>query len=107
MLRRESGSEGEPELIIPTTIPKFTAVDRNVFPRGTKYTAGYPRVASRLLLFLLFFIFSPFSLLLFATTFFVREHAREYQTGTKVLPELESPHRGMNFFALYPFFKKM
>lgn len=36
----------EPKLIIPTTIPKFTAVDRNVFAHETKYTTEFLRRSS-------------------------------------------------------------
>lgn len=91
----------EPKLIIPTTIPKFTAVDRNVLARGTKYTAEYPRVSLPFLSASLF-SFSTLQLLLSTTAIssLARERVREYQSkrSTKVLPKLESPRVPWNEF---------
>lgn len=88
----------EPKLIIPTTIWKFTAVDRNVFVRaGTKYTAEFLRRS--------FFPSSSFSLpllFLFYRYFLAPERARKYQSklDTEALPELESPWN--EFFRALP-----
>lgn len=52
----------ESKLIIPTTIPKFTAVERNILARETKCTAEYSRVSLLLrflFLFSLFFFIIP------------------------------------------------
>lgn len=72
----------------------------------TKCTAGCPRVSAVPLCYCLFQFFFRFFylllLLLLSTTTSSRKYAREYQSkcGTKVLPELESPCRARNSFAL-------
>lgn len=90
----------EPKLIIPTTISKFTAVDRNVFARGTKYTVEFPRRLSS--------PSSSFSLLLLLLPLSTATSSRPSVLGNTNRSSIRkscqnSKVREMNSSVLYPF----